>query len=472
VRRTRWRPWLSITLSLSLLVVGAISYFGWRQSVPGVAASFSEPPAFVGLKTPLSLMLQAARGGVRSVEVRVVQGTNRVAAVRKEFSPPLKNQEQIQLVVEGKSLGLKEGSARLEVYASDGFWRPLSFADQPILAHPVTLDLTPPTLDLLAATQYVNQGGGGLVVYRSKGARRSGVNAGGLFFPGFPVGDPESGNHVAFLALSFNFQAATPILFTASDEAGNVVSRAVASTILPKKFPADKVELTEELLRRKLPELLPERGEISDDQLLSAFLTVNRDKRREAEDTKRQVSARSQPKPLWRGAFVQPRNTKVFSNFAERRSYRFRGQEVDSQVHWGYDLASFKESVVPAANSGQVVFAGPLTIYGNAVIVDHGLGLATLYGHLSRIDVKVGDPVEKGAPLGRTGSTGLAIGDHLHYEVLIHGIPVSPLEWWDGKWIRDHILKPLREAGIALIQDEDAREEPKTPAQPARRRRR
>jgi murein DD-endopeptidase MepM/ murein hydrolase activator NlpD len=124
---------------------------------------------------------------------------------------------------------------------------------------------------------------------------------------------------------------------------------------------------------------------------------------------------------------------------------------VDTQVHFGYDLASVKESAVPAANSGTVVFAGPLTIYGNTVILDHGLGLQTLYAHLSRIEVQEGHTVEKGRELGRTGSSGLAIGDHLHYEVLIHGISVTPLEWWDIRWIRDHILKPLREANVALI---------------------
>ena len=107
---------------------------------------------------------------------------------------------------------------------------------------------------------------------------------------------------------------------------------------------------------------------------------------------------------------------------------------------------------MPAANRGTVVFAGPLTIYGNTVVLDHGLGLQTLYAHLSLIDVKEGQTVDKGTVLGRTGSSGLALGDHLHYEVLIHGISVTPLEWWDGRWIRDHILKPLREANVALIE--------------------
>ena len=450
--RSAWKTWLLVILILSVLVVGTISFLGWRQSVPGVRAAFVPPPAFIGLKTPLTLTLTATRGGVASFELRLLQGTQKVTAVQQTFPPPRQTEQRLALTVEGRSLGLREGSATLEVYAQDGFWRPIRVDDRPILTQPVTLDLTPPTLDLLAATQYLAQGGSGLVVYRAKGAARTGVNVGGIFFPGFAVGVTDAGTHAAMVAVPFDFPVTSPIVLSAQDEAGNSVSRSVSSEIKPRKFPTGTVELKEEFLQRKLPELLPERGSVPPDQLLQAFLTVNRNKRHQAEDAKRLVSTKTQSKPLWQGAFIQPRNTKVFSNFAETRSYRFRGQDVDTQVHFGYDLASVKESPVPAANRGTVVFAGLLTIYGNTVVLDHGLGLQTLYAHLSRIDVKEGQTVDKGTVLGRTGSSGLALGDHLHYEVLIHGVSVTPLEWWDGRWIRDHMLKPLREANVALIE--------------------
>ncbi len=452
VPRSGWKTWLLVIFVLSVVIVGAISYLGWRQSVPGVRGALLPPPSFIGLKTPLTLALTAARGGLAAVEVRLVQGTQKVTVIQQTFPPPQANEQRLSLTVEGRALGLREGAATLEVYARDAFWRPIRVDDRPILTQPVTLDLTPPTLDLLSATQYLAQGGGGLVVYRAKGASRSGVNVGGIFFPGFLVAPADVGTHVALIAVPYDFPVATSILLTAQDEAGNGASRSIASEIKPRKFPRGTVDLKEDFLQRKLPELLPERTNVPPDQLLEAFLTVNRDKRRQAEDTKRALSTKTQATPLWQGAFLQPRNSRVFSNFAETRSYRVRGQDVDTQVHFGYDLASLKESPAPAANRGVVIFAGPLTIYGNTVILDHGLGLQTLYAHLSRIDVREGQVVDKGAELGRTGTSGLALGDHLHYEVLIHGISVTPLEWWDGKWIRDHILKPLREAGVALIE--------------------
>lgn len=469
--RSSWKLWLALIVVPALLVVAAVSYLAWRQSVPGVRAELAPPPRFVGLKTPLSLALSAARGGVQSAEIRITQGQGRAVVASQVFSGGA-NLQRLELTVEGKSLGLREGAATLEVSARDGFWRPLRLEDRPVLSVPVTLDFTPPSLDVLAHTRYLAQGGGGLVAFRVKGASRVGVNVGGLFLPAYPAGPPESGLLAALIALPWDFPTASPVSVVAQDEAGNAVSRPVAAEIKPRRFPSDTIDLKDEFLARKLPELLPGRGAIPPDQVVPAFLTVNRDQRRAAEQTKRQIATRTQPRPLWEGAFVQPRNTKVFSNFAETRAYRYAGKDIDTQVHMGYDLASVKHSPVPAANSGVVVFAGPLTIYGNAVVVDHGLGLQTLYAHLSSIAVKEGAEVRKGHELGRTGSSGLAVGDHLHYEVLIHGISVTPLEWWDAKWIRDHIGQPLREAGVALLQSEQPAGPAEAPAAaPARPRR-
>ena len=81
--------------------------------------------------------------------------------------------------------------------------------------------------------------------------------------------------------------------------------------------------------------------------------------------------------------------------------------------------------------------------------------------------------MEKGQEIGRSGTTGLAIGDHLHYEVLVHGVSVTPLEWWDAKWLRDRIAKPLKQAGLPEIGGAEARdEEPAAPARPQPQRRR
>ena len=127
----------------------------------------------------------------------------------------------------------------------------------------------------------------------------------------------------------------------------------------------------------------------------------------------------------------------------------YDGREVDEQVHLGFDLASTANATIEAANRGRVLFADVLGIYGNCVIVDHGMGLQSLYAHLSSFDVAVGQMVEKDQSLGRSGRTGLAGGDHLHFTMLVHGQPVNPVEWLDPHWIEDRIRRKLEAAGAS-----------------------
>ena len=451
-KRSRVKAWFLVVVVVLLSVVGSVSYLGWRQSVPGVV-SHTAPPRFVGHKTSLVFTLEATRGNVARVEIRVAQTGSSAVVVTREGA--LGQRVDIPVVLESATLGLREGGASLEVWARDDFWRPFRLKERAIATYPVTVDLTPPRIEVLGATRYVTAGGSGLVAFRVTGASRATVSAGKLVEPSFPWGPPERGARVALVALPWDLAPGASLAITAEDEAGNVASRALPSELRSRRFPRDRIEIKDAFLQAKVPELLPQRS--PSQRLVDGFLVINRELRRQAEETKRRIGASSAETPLWEGPLVQPSRTKVFANFAEMRTYLYGGREIDKQVHYGYDLASTRQSSVPAANRGAVVFAGPLTIYGNTVIVDHGLGLQTLYAHLSSIEVKVGDVVAKGQELGRTGATGLAMGDHLHFEVLVNGVSVTPLEWWDAKWIRDHITKPLREAGLPEIGGVDAR---------------
>jgi murein DD-endopeptidase MepM/ murein hydrolase activator NlpD len=148
---------------------------------------------------------------------------------------------------------------------------------------------------------------------------------------------------------------------------------------------------------------------------------------------------------LWKGPFIPLGNAKVESKFADHRTYYYEKKEVDQQVHLGFDLAVTKQIPVLAGNDGKIVYADYLGIYGNCVIIDHGMGVQSLYGHLSSIGVKPGDTVTRGQQIGRSGMTGLAAGDHLHFSILLQGNPVNPVEWWDPHWIEDRVMRKLRE---------------------------
>ena len=445
-QRSRTKAWVFVVLLLLVAVVGSVSYLAWRQSVP-VPRATVQAPKFLGHNASVNVALEAARGQLQKAEVRIVQGGSPMTIARP--AAPLGPQVTLPILIQPAALGLKEGAATIEVWGADDFWRPLRPGDRALTSVPVTIDLTPPRLELLAATRYISPGGAVLVAFRAPDASRVDVNVGARIFPSFPYGPADRGARIALIALPYDFVHGTPLTVTARDEAGNTAARGLPVELKPRAFPKDTITLSEAFLQTKVPELLPQRP--PSQPLLDGFLTINRDQRKQAEEEKLKIGAKTADKPLWEGPFTQPRNTKVFSNFAETRTYVYAGKPVDTQVHVGFDLASTKQSPIPAANAGQVAFAGPLTIYGNAVILDHGLGLQTLYAHLSSIDVKVGDMVTKGQQLGHSGSTGLAVGDHLHFEVLVSGVSVTPVEWWDGKWIRDRVNKPLKQAGLPEI---------------------
>ena len=438
---------------LVLAVAASVAYLGWRQSVPGVRATVTAPKA-IGHKSTIPLVVEATRGQVARVEARVIQNDKSSVALTQDGA--LGARVQIPLTIDGAALGLREGAATLEIWGRDDYWRPIRQRDRMIARLPLNVDLTPPRIEIVASTQYLAPGGVGVVVFRAADASRADVSVGTVPFPSFPAGAQE---RVALVALPYDYVPGTPIKITAQDEAGNLASRGIVAEILPRRFRRDRIEVKDAFLELKVPELLPQRP--PSQPLIDGFLVINRDLRRQAEETKRRIAAKTADKPLWEGAFVQPRNTKVFSNFAETRTYVYGGREIDTQVHLGFDLASTKQAPVPAANKGTVAFVGPLTIYGNAVVLDHGWGLMTLY--------------DKEGELGRSGDTGLAVGDHLHYEVLVNGIAVTPVEFWDAKWIRDRFNGPLKAAGLPVIAGvgesggESAREAPARPRPRARR---
>jgi murein DD-endopeptidase MepM/ murein hydrolase activator NlpD len=337
---------------------------------------------------------------------------------------------------------LAEGPAVLEVWVRDHSWLP-RFRAEPAATRPVTVDLTPPSIAVTSEERIAKLGGSECVVYRvSPDTTASGVEVGRDYFPGVAGLFADADLRAAVFALAQDAPDARPVV-VATDAAGNRQTAGVGIVVKPRVFADKRLEVDDAFLARKVPELLRANGLSDAPTLVEGYLRINRDLRAQTERRVREITRESAPRQLWQGAFLRLPNSAPLSGFADRRSYVHGGQVIDHQTHLGFDLASLRGSPVPAANHGRVVFAGPLGIYGDTVIVDHGLGVFTLYGHLSEIGVTTGAEVARGAPIGRTGETGLAGGDHLHFSVMISGVHVDPVEWWDGHWIEDHVLRRL-----------------------------
>jgi murein DD-endopeptidase MepM/ murein hydrolase activator NlpD len=265
---------------------------------------------------------------------------------------------------------------------------------------------------------------------------------GSRLFPGYPVnGSADKNLRFALFAHQYDWPADTAMTVVATDAAGNEVTAGFWHKVFPKNFRSRDIPLDDSFVKKVVPEILSRTPDIKDQgDPVQTFVEINNNLRRRNHETIAKLAAESPGKFLWSGPFLQLSNSKVESFFADRRTYIYQGKSVDRQDHVGFDLSVVEHNPIEAANDGKVVLADYFGIYGNTVLIDHGAGLVSLYGHMSEIGVKTGQMVKKKDVLGKSGTTGLAAGDHLHFGLFLHGVPVNATEWWDEKWIKDHVL--------------------------------
>lgn len=417
----------------------------------------------IGARTPVTVSAAEPKRGLSSLKVELLQGDDRHALAEKTYTPrrawkfwgPLTAHDELKLDVGSETVkGLRAGDAVLRVTAERaGTW--LRSPDPVVSEIKLPVRLIPPSLEVVSIQHYVAQGGAEAVVYRvGETAARDGVQAGARFFPGYPL--PGGGPHdrFALFAVPYDLDDPAQVELIAADDVGNTARRRFVDKFFPKPPHTDTIRLAADFMNKVVPEIRAQTPQLPDaGGLLENYLAINRDLRRENARELDALARHSAPRFLWREPFTGLPNGKVMSAFADRRTYVFEGRDVDHQDHLGFDMASVRRAPVPAANDGVVALARYFGIYGNTVVLDHGYGLMTLYAHLSSFDVKPGDDVTRGRILGRTGDTGLAGGDHLHFTVLLHGLPTNPAEWWDGHWIHDRLARKLGAAFGALPAD-------------------
>jgi len=344
---------------------------------------------------------------------------------------------------------LQSGAARIVVTAT----RP-SFLNLRTLTSTASKDfqvrLEPPRIAVLSTHHYVNHGGAEMVVYRATPADvASGVRVGDVEYPGYPLSGELK---AAFFALLYDQDLNTRIQAFARDEAGNEAKATFVDNVFEKPQRRSRIELDDKFLNRVVPDILEHAPELKmtappeGGDMMPAFLRINGELRKINADKIAALAQKSSPTRQWEGPFVQLGNSKVEASFADHRTYFYKEKEVDRQVHLGFDLAVTAHVPVIAANAGTVLYADWLGIYGNCIVIDHGMGVQSLYGHLMSFDVKVGDHVTRGQTIGRSDSTGLAGGDHVHFTMLVGGRMVNPVEWWDKKWMTDRVERKLQEA--------------------------
>lgn len=446
------KGWAFVFFVLLLTVLG----LAWKLSSRAAPAiELTGPVKGIGLNTPINFEVHDPVHRLQRVQVELRQGA-RVFPILDSTLPTPRWWEFWSGV--GTSHAsfetraghrtfpeLAEGRATLRITATNNSWGRFFRGGRSEVWLDLPVRFTPPRVEVLSSQHYINQGGCDLVLFKvSPGTTESGVQVGSYFFPSWPVKESAPETRFSVFAYPYNLDPKTPARIVARDEVGNETSANFNYQVFPKVFKSETIDLTDDFLARVVPPILSQATEIQEQRtLLESFLLINGHLRTLNAQQLVAFSEKTSPRFLWSQPFLQLGNSKVEASFADHRTYLYNGQVVDHQDHLGFDLAVVQHTSVVAANDGVVAHTGYLGIYGNAIIVDHGCGLASLYAHLSSLLVKPGDPVKRGQVIAHSGQTGLAGGDHLHFCVLLDGIPVNPVEWWDPHWIHDHIEAKL-----------------------------
>ncbi len=444
-----------IFYSLALIPFLAILlFFGWFFTIvfegEKPVVGLDPIPEYLPGDQTFNLKVEDQKRGLKAVKISISQEGREVKVLEEKFPfTGLLNRQGTHIYQKGfkvnpATLNLAQGRADLKVQVWDYSRRNGGDGNIALIQHQMTVDTIPPSVRAMSRMHNINQGGSGLVIYQtSSDTLESGLYVDDLFFQGFPSGtDLKKGYHVCYFALPHDSNKEPSLFLWARDKAGNVSKASFYYHIIRKRFRSERMNISDRFLERVLPyfSFYPLNSE---DTPIKKYLKINNELRKKNNSTFRELGSKSVPEKRWEGRFLRLKNAATMARFADRRLYYYKGEKVDEQTHMGVDLASLASSPIQASNNGRVIFADRLGIYGSAVVLDHGQGLASIYGHLSKISVTSDQEVKKGQTIGYTGQTGLAGGDHLHFGIMVQGVFVNPVEWWDGHWIKDNISRKL-----------------------------
>lgn len=392
--------------------------------------------------------------GITSVRYLVQQnGETRVEQEILQERVNLQKNHQLSLNLRSLRASLKEGNAEIIVTAQDGaVWNNVVR-----MTTPVTLDFSSPSIEVLSIQHRMFAGGAELVlfqatdnsslqdvwlsVYRDKTFAPFQLS---LAYPNLDI--PKNLYGVLFATPRGLARDEFRPKLHALDSFGNTTEVPLSLRFEEQSLRKTTPKLSREFLARKIPPLILE---MKDDGYLppqsvpgdvEGFQLINEQYRDKLGEELKAAMEREGVRPtLPKNHFQRPMAGSLTSRFGEFRTYTFEGKDVSTSHHDGQDIASVLADKVVATSAGKVLLADQLGIYGKTVLLDHGAGITSLYGHLSSLAVEAGQMVEQGELIGRSGTTGLAGGDHLHFEIRVQGVPVTPIEWWDAKWFKDNI---------------------------------
>lgn len=440
--------YMLIVLLLIVVATGGYVKFSpeFEQNKPQIVL---EDQVFWNLKNKLDITL-SDETGIKYYKVSFNDGTKDIELDSQILSTPAKH---LELKVKPPKLDMffkgTKGTITVEAF-DNSKWNFLE-GNRATKTIEVQIDKQRPVANVIANSLAIRHGGSAVAVVQIKDKNLQDAYItfnDKIRFELIPF--YKESYFVSLIAWPVDIQEFKRVSVVATDKAGNTTKTKIPLFIRSLKVKNDDIKISDKFINDVSTNVLEQSGESIPDDLVQRFIKQNQETRSQNVKMIQDIVLKQMDKNLVENfqinIFQRLKGSRTFAGFAEKRHYYHNGEKIDEAWHLGMDWASIKKAPVKISNPGKVIFNDYLGIYGNTIIVDHTMGLSTLYAHVSASDVNVGDDVSKNQKIANTGSTGAVLGDHLHFGVLIQGIEVNPKEWMDRNWIKTRITKILEEA--------------------------
>ncbi|QOP43132.1 M23 family metallopeptidase [Sulfurimonas sediminis] len=430
-----------------LIGAGAYVYFSamFERNAPVITLQTN---GYWNLKKPLPLKIED-ESGIKSYKVilRTKNGESELL-----YNQLLYPEKAVSLKLEpprGAS-AIKDKNIEIVVQAQDASkWNFLN-GNTAVKSFKLRIDKKRPQVNIVNNSYKISRGGAALVIFKAEDENLKELYIKSNHNKHFKV-EPfyKEGYYIALLAWPVQDEGFKATV-VAKDSAGNVRKTYVPLYLKNKTYRLSKITISDKFLNGKIAELAEEFDETQGvEDPLERFKIINENIREKNEALIHKLTS-DVPQEMISDFKIKKmyplKNGKVVAYFGDHRKYYYKGQFISEAYHLGLDMASHAMAPIRTQNGGNVVFADYNGLYGNSPIIAHGLGLYTLYGHCSSLEVSAGDEVAPNSVIAKTGKTGYAMGDHLHFGVLVQGIEVRPQEWMDKKWIKLNINDIIKSA--------------------------
>jgi len=432
---------------LIALIVGGVYVFlssTFERDLPEITIDNGE---YWNGVAPLKVDISDA-SGIVDYKITLHSGNDTKVLAQEQPVIPVAS-KHFELEVPSHTVGLNSKQMELEVEARDASRWNFFAGNRAVERIMLKIDARRPQVGVITNSYKITKGGSALVIFRASDENLKELyieTSFGKRFKAIPF--YAEGYYIALIAWPVTAEQFRAHVI-ATDVAGNEAKAYIPLHLKTKTYRLSKITLSDRFLAGKVADLAQTYGAPSDADAIERFRFVNETLRKKNEDLIHEITSnveKNQVEGFSQKPFYPLRNGKVVAGFGDHRLYYYNGEMVSESYHLGLDLASVKMGKIKSQNPADVIFADDNGIYGNMPILAHGLGLYTLYGHCSSLNVSRNQHITAGMHIANTGMSGYAMGDHLHFGVVVQGVEVRPQEWMDKQWIRLNITDVITEA--------------------------